>query len=139
MGYAFRTLFVDHDDRLRPVTAHHFGRLASGGLVSPELAGRTMRSAHVAVELAGGRPTGWVHEDYVLLRFAPDGSLAHGDALMRVRLALAATLDEGARVTPAGVAAARAAISNLTRARRGAWEPDEHLRARILALARSRC
>lgn len=139
MGYAFRSYFVDADGTVRPVTPGAYNRIAGGGVRLSGYAGRTVRSAHLALELERGRPTGWLHEDYVLVRFGPEGEVDRGGALLRVRLALQATLDDAVRSSPAQLAAARKAIEALAVQRRLTWQPDPDLRARILALARSRC
>ena len=134
MGYAFRTCFVDHDGSLQPVSAADYNRLAGGALSLPRFAGKTVRSVHLAVEVERGRPTGWVHEDYVMVSFGPDGTVSRGDALLRVRLALADRPDLGARPSAAAQEVARRAITSLARPPAAAWRPDDSLRARILAL-----
>ena len=134
MGYAFRSFFVDKDGAVQPVSSTHYNRIA-GGLRLPDYAGRTLRSAHVALEVERGRPTGWVHEDYVVVRFGPEGQIDRGGTLLQVRLALQNALDDAQRPSPGRLDAARRAIAALTDRSRSTWQPDEKLRTRILALA----
>lgn len=134
MSYTFRTCIIDADDTLYPCTPADYARLAGGALALPRFAGRRLRSAHLAIEHERGRPTGWLHEDYVWLTFDAAGALTRDAARWKVRLALAASADL-TPPSPERRAATRRAIATLSNPASPTWSPSPPLRARIVSLA----
>lgn len=135
MPYTFRTFILDHAGSIHPCSPSGYSRLASGALALPRFANQSVRSAHIAVEHERGRPTGWLHEDFLMLSFDAHGTLERGAARLRVRLALTEKPDLEP-LSPARRDAVRRAIQSLAAPTCAAWHPTEEERLRIRASLR---
>jgi len=130
----FRVFFFDDEDRLSRVPLKRFERLMlrhDSSETFPELAGRRVRYAFVALKGEQGKPVKVEHVDYAIIQFDDEGRLDEAEHMRAMQLAVE-TVSSPSRNSGGPVINARRQFSKKQYDHEFRWRPSPEVEGAIV-------